>query len=136
MLRLLAVYVPTLVLCGCTSPSPVHNGGAIGERYVAMQAQYSPGSCLNGTFVSADIQALAIPNIRVRPDAEFWPHHAVAQDWDGNPWHIEPESTQAVLQNLPGPLRADISSRLPNNSTFAFHYTGRELIARFGYKAC
>ena len=136
MFRFIVMSLPVLVLSGCISPSPIHNGGLIGEQHFAMQAEYRPGACLNGTFVSADIQALAIPHVRVRPDAEFWPHHAVAKDWDGNPWHIEPDGTQDVLRNLPGPLRADILARLPNNNTFAFHYSGEEMIARFGYKAC
>ena len=118
------------------SPSPWHPGGSISGERAAMRAEFPPGSCLAGTFISADIQALAIPGVRVRPDAEFWPHHAVAKDWDGNPWHIKPAATALVLAELPRRLRDEIAARLPPNNTFAMIFTGAELIARFGFKAC
>jgi hypothetical protein len=121
------------------SPPPWHSGGNIRDEWVRMQREFPPGSCAVGTFQSADVQVLKIPGIRVKPDAEFWPHNGFSVTAFGapsNPWVIAPGSAIEMYGGLPAKLRDDMLSRLGATSNYVVFYTGADLIARFGYRSC
>lgn len=75
-LPVLAQQVPSMFH---SPPNPWHTGTwgpcGIACRQLEMLREFPPGSCISGTFISADIAVLGQRNIRVRPDAEFWPHN-------------------------------------------------------------
>lgn len=125
------------------SPAPMYRGtwGGCGIecRRAEMFRLFPPGSCAAGTFVSADIQVLAQKGIRVRPDAEFWPHNGYRQRSTiepHSPWNIEPSAIKLITDGMPKALAADILSRVGRTSDFQVYYTGTDLVDRFGFKSC
>ena len=105
--------------------------------------QYKPRACLEGTFVSADLQVLAQQDIRLKPDAEFWPHNGwrpetrdIASGRQHNPWRIDPSAIDKVVVGLPVRLAEDIRLRVGQTSDFQLYYTGEDLIRDYGFKAC
>ncbi len=118
------------------APGPRYNGGRISSIRQDMHAQFTSGSCLRGTFLSAATTALEIPGIRVRRDAQFWFHNATPGNWDGNPWHIARDGTLDVVSRLPFPLRTDVLARIGNTTEFRVFYTGEDLIRKFQYQEC
>lgn len=140
-----AAYAQQPITLFHSSPDPWHTGtwGACGIacRKADMFKAYPPGSCVSGTFISADIQVLAQKNIRVRPDAEFWPHNG----WDPrrdsmaighNPWNIDPYAIRFVVAEMPRKLANDIVARVGKTTDFQVYYTGDDLIHKFGFKPC
>ena len=106
-----------------------------------MNREFPPGSCVAGTFVSADIQVLGQRGIRVMPDAEFWPHNGWDRSKDSlalphNPWNIDPDVIRAVLEGVPEKLTQDIISRVGRTSDYEVYYTGADLIENFGFQPC
>ena len=123
-----------LTFGAAASPEPWYRGGQIGHIEAEMKATFAPGSCLAGTFMSASTSALAIPNVRVKPDAEFWFHH-VQFPGARSPWDINPDGTAYLLRNFKPALRRAVLARLPENTTFVT-YTGADLIAAYGFRPC
>lgn len=117
------------------SPDPWYRGGRIADVEVEMRSTFPSGSCLVGTFMSSSVSALGIQGIRVRPDAEFWFHHAHDHNPRSTPWDINPDATRYLLRNIKPALRDEVLSRLPENTQWVI-YTGSDLIRRFGYRSC
>ncbi len=118
------------------SPSPWRNGGKVAAVRKEMHSEFTSGSCLRGTFISAATTALEIPGVRVRRDSEFWFHNATPKDWDGNPWHIAWDGTLDVVSGLPVSLRKDVLARVGNTTEYRVFYTGDDLINLFKYMEC
>ncbi len=117
---------------------PIRRGGTIKviESYIAREVP--PGSCLTGTYLSADTMALGVPGVRVTPTSQFWPHNSPKNS--ENTWNIDRDATEYILRKLNNhALAADIRVRLATyrpTSEYFFYYTGLDLIRRFAVKAC
>lgn len=119
------------------SPLPWHEGGLIDPIRQEMFEKFPPGSCLEGTFISAATQVLAVPKIRVRPDSQFWFHHAspVPRPFERqSPWAIMPQWTEYALRGLPKPVADHVRTNLPETTEFVVLY-GHDLI-RMGVRGC
>jgi hypothetical protein len=104
-----------------------------------MFREFPAGSCVSGTFVSADIQVLAQRGIRISQDSEFWPHNGYRFRGSlapRSPWDIDPSAIHLAVAGIPRKLAADIVSRVGRTSDFQVYYTGADLVRSFGFKPC
>lgn len=131
------------------SPDPYYGApGNIGQERAYMATKIKRGDCLTGTYVSADVYALALTN-RVAPNAQFWTHAAISglqnafggvpqlagagSAFSGSPWNTSAVGTVAALQGLPAALKADMLSHI--RTTDFVVYLGSDLY-KFGYQRC
>jgi hypothetical protein len=120
-------------------PEPIRRGGEIRviEQYIAKETQ--PGSCLVGTFMSADMMALGVPGIRVSPHAIFYPHHGRKHP-GASPWRISRSVDNYILSRIGSPALADDIevqfAKYRPTTEYHFYYKGSDLIARFGFRPC
>ncbi len=112
------VAVLSLFLVSACAPDPWYTGGRIDQVRADMHARFAPGSCLSGTFISSSIIALEIPDVRIRPDAEFWIHNASPTSDEPSPLVISRAGTRAMFRGLRPDLRAYLLAIVGDNSVY------------------